>query len=80
MEFTPDGTDIERKKAAVVVYAITLIAKVPYIVRDEYEAELLLDQLKDAGYYCISMPVEVPIEFRGWHFPRPMKPSEPSLN
>jgi hypothetical protein len=80
MEFTPSGEDLVRKKPAIVVYAISLIAKMPYIVRDEYEEVALMDQLKEIGYRVISMNVEVPINFRGWHFPRPLKPAEPSLN
>ena len=80
MEYTPDGTDIVKKKAAICVYAVSILMKVPYLVRDEYEEGALMEQLKDAGYGVISVNVEVPVEFRGWHFPRPLKPAEPSLN
>lgn len=80
MEMTPDGTDLVKKKAAIVVYAITLIAKIPFIIRDDYEEALLMNQLAEQGYKLISMNIEVPINFRGWHFPKPLKPSEPSLN
>jgi hypothetical protein len=81
MEFTPNGEEkIKESKPAIVVYAISLIGKVPYIVRDEYEKVALMEQLKDIGYKVISMDIEVPLQFRGWHFPRPLKPAEPSLN
>lgn len=81
MDFTPSGEEkIKESKPAIVVYAVSLIAKVPYIVRDEYEESALMEQLKEVGYGVISMNIEVPIKFRGWHFPRPLKPAEPSLN
>ena len=79
-EMTPDGTDLVKKKAAIVVYAVAVIVKIPYIVRDDYEEALLMTQLAESGYRVISMNIEVPINFRGWHFPKPLKPSEPSLN
>lgn len=70
----------EKKKPAICVYAMTLIMKVPYLVRDEYEEAALMEQLKEAGYATISLDVEVPLNFRGWHYPRPLKRPEPSLN
>lgn len=69
-----------KKKAAIVVYVVAVIVKIPYIVRDDYEEALLMTQLSENGYKVISMNIEVPINFRGWHFPKPLKPSEPSLN
>jgi len=80
MEYTPSGEDLVQKKPAKVVYAISLIAKIPYIVRDDYEEAALMEQLRGIGYRVVSMDIEIPINFSGWYFPRPLKRPEPSIN
>ena len=80
IEFNPDGTDNIKKKPAIVIYAISLIGKVPFIARDDEEAAYIALAVRDMGCVPFSMDIEVPINFNGWYYPKPFKQKEPSAN
>ena len=80
IEFNPDGTDNIKKRPAIVVYAVSLIGKTPFIARDKVEEVFLTSAIVDMGCFPIAMNIEVPINFRGWYYPKPLKKPEPSIN
>jgi hypothetical protein len=70
---------MKQTKRAFVVYAVTLLGRMPFLVRDECEVDFLSDQLVGSGYGVVVVEVELPIGFRGWHYPKPLR-NEPSVN
>lgn len=80
IKFNPDGTDDIKKRHAIVVYAVSLIGKTPFIARDKIEEVFITNAVVDMGCIPISADIEVPINFRGWYYPKPLKQVEPSIN
>ena len=80
MHFNQDGTDDIKKRPAVVVYAVSVLGKIPFIARDAHEATFLKEAVLDMGAFPFIMDIEVPIGFKGWYYPKPLAPSAPSLN
>jgi hypothetical protein len=80
VEYNGDGTDIINSKPAIVVYAISIFGKTPFIARDELEATHLVCHVRDMGCREYVLDIKVPINFSGWYFPKPLKPLESSHN
>lgn len=78
-EINPDGSS-PPTKVALVLYAITQAGKIPYFVRDAYEANLLIGQLHKMGLYVIAFETDVLLTFNSWHFPVPLKKNYLSMN
>jgi hypothetical protein len=78
--FNEDGTEAIKSKPAVVVYALSVFGKTPFIARDDDEADYIVDHVKDMGCKSVIMAISVPLNFSGYYFPKPMKRLEASLN
>lgn len=75
-----DGTDSIEKISCIVVYAVSLMGNTPYVVRDVEEANHIIVKLAAAGYQVYYLDYQVPKNFTGWYFPKPLKAIEFSIN
>lgn len=75
-----DGTPSVELRACIVVYAISMLGKTPFVARDVEEANHIIVQVRGMGYQAYVMDYEVPINYKGWYFPKPLKPLEFSIN
>jgi hypothetical protein len=81
LDINPEGKSNKPTKLALVLYGFTSNdMKIPYYVRDAYEANLLIGQLHKIGLYVLAFEVEVLLTFDSWHYPIPLKKNYLSLN
>ena len=79
-KFNLDGTDDIPKKKCLVVYAISILGKQPFFARDVEEANFLIVTIYGMGCQSIILDYEVPENFEGWYYPKPLKSLEFSIN
>jgi hypothetical protein len=75
-----DGTDSIPKKKCLVVYALSVFGNHPFFARDIEEANNLIVVNYNMGCKSYVMDYEVPNNFEGWYYPKPLKSLEFSMN
>jgi hypothetical protein len=75
-----DGTPAVELRACIVVYAVSMLGKTPFVARDVEEANHIIVKVREMGCQAYVMDYEVPINYEGWHYPKPLKSLEFSIN